>query len=114
MGTKTIDDRWICWHRMDRQWLSRRLKFQRLTTRQHALGLNGSSKSRAHNRLVPGSNPGGPTDVSPAMPWTSAPLNQRLRAFEPSAGTTGGQTERDFRLEPSLSGPQPEPRAVRT
>src|SRR5262249_57676859 len=44
------------------------------------------SELSAHNRLVPGSNPGGPKGVSPAMPWTSAPLNQRLRAFESSAG----------------------------
>src|SRR5215472_5847227 len=65
---------------MDRQWVGPQLKFQRLTTRQHALTLNGLSNFRAHNRLVPGSNPGGPTGVSLVMFWTSAPLNQRLRA----------------------------------
>jgi hypothetical protein len=58
------------------------------------------SELSAHNRLVPGSNPGGPTEFSPAMSRTSALLNPGLRAFEPSAGTTAGRKEPDLRLTP--------------
>ena len=60
IGTKTCGDRWIHWHRMDSTRLSPPLRFQRFASRQHAPTLNGLSKFRAHNRLVPGSNPGGP------------------------------------------------------
>src|SRR5713101_8468293 len=102
MGTETCGDQWTCWHRVDGTRLSPPLKFQRFVTRQHATVPTGFDCSCAHNRLVPGSNPGGPTWFSPAMPRTSALLNPGLRDFEPSAGTRRGQTEPDFRLAPPL------------
>src|SRR5713226_10327215 len=84
---------------MDTTRLSPPLKFRRFGTRQHALALNGLSRFRAHNRVVPGSNPGGPNEFSPAMPRASAPLSRPPRASERIAGTRMGQTDRDFRLE---------------